>query len=286
MWPALLSALFFNMHLQLFGPLFTGYMGMGDKETFPLAMVAHQIPYSVVPTPPHTLGTQAHAQCAWGLECGKRVHMNTMVQMNPAGEIVFLHANMQKWLLAVETDFGEYPRRWQAIMPGPDMLVQPWPELSKTLFGCALRRVSSSTAAGLLQGWQADYSALLCTAFGLQQPHAPCTHSVIEQSDLMCRCDLESVVHQMLVSLRCEPAVALATARTEAMLPQHQRGGPLLTNERLHFEAGSADLMHVYMCALFASCEPEYQARLWPRYLWRTRAHCAYLCTARLIERT
>lgn len=135
-WPALLSALFFNMHLQLFGPLFTGYMGMGDKETFPMAMIAHQIPYSVIPAPPRTLGTVAASSCAWTYDCSERVHLNTMVQVDSAGEFAFLHANMQKWLLAVETDFSEYTRRWQALMPGPDMLVQSWPELSMKLFGC------------------------------------------------------------------------------------------------------------------------------------------------------
>lgn len=135
--PALLSALFFNMHLQLFGPLFTGYMGMGDKETFQMAMIAHHLPYSMIPITPRTLGTAGGEPCIWGTKCGKRVHLNTMVQVDPAGEIVFLHANMQKWLLAVETAFDEYPRRWQILMPGPDMRMQPWPELSLKLFGCA-----------------------------------------------------------------------------------------------------------------------------------------------------
>jgi hypothetical protein len=154
-WPALLSALFFNMHLQLFGPLFTGYMGMGDKETFPMAMIAHQMPYAVVPIPPRTLGVEADKSCVWGWRCGKRVHLNTMVQVNPAGEIVFLHANMQKWLLATETSFSEYPRRWQSIMPGPDALVQPWPELSTELFGCA--RAWCCWRSGCIRFWTCSY---------------------------------------------------------------------------------------------------------------------------------
>ena len=53
----------------------------------------------------------------------------------------------------------------------------------------------------------------------------------------------------MLVSLRCEPAVALAAAHAEAEMPPSQRGAPLLSNERLHDDAGWADLMRVYMCA-------------------------------------
>lgn len=58
----------------------------------------------------------------------------------------------------------------------------------------------------------------------------------------------------MLVSLRCEPAMADAAAHAEAALPRSQRGGPLLSNERLHFEGGTADLMKIYLCALWQMC--------------------------------
>ena len=163
MWPALLSTLFFNMHLQLFGPLFTGYMGMGDKETFPMAMIAHGMPYSMIPSPPRTLGVEAPATCRWRADCGSRVHLNTMVQVDSVGEIFFLHTNMQKWLLAVETDFSEYPRRWRAIMPGPDMLVQPWPELSMRLFGCELLHCGSARSTRCMHR---TLRAMVCVAAG------------------------------------------------------------------------------------------------------------------------
>jgi Mannosyltransferase putative len=136
-WPALLSALFFNIHLQLFAPLFTGYMGMGDKETFPMAFLAHGLPYSVVPTGPSALGKPVQRDCVLGFGCAPRVELNTMVQVTPAGSIAFLHANMQKWYLAVETDYKEHPLRWQALMPGPDSLVQAFRPLSVRLFGYA-----------------------------------------------------------------------------------------------------------------------------------------------------
>lgn len=57
-WPALVSALFFNIHSFLFAPLFTNFMGMGDKETFPFALIAHDYPYTTIKHHTYTVGLQ------------------------------------------------------------------------------------------------------------------------------------------------------------------------------------------------------------------------------------
>ena len=62
---------------------------------------------------------------------------------------------------------------------------------------------------------------------------------------------MERVLHDTIISLRCHPAVAAAARHAEATYSRHQRSTPMLTNERVLYEAGSADLMQVYMCALF-----------------------------------
>jgi hypothetical protein len=124
--------------MQLFAPLFTGYMGLGDKETFTMALLAHGLPYSVVPIGPAALGVQKSTDCFLGFSfaCSQRVNLNTMVQVAPSGNIAFLHANMQKWFLAVETEYSEHPQRWQTISPGPDNVLQPFKPLSMRMFGC------------------------------------------------------------------------------------------------------------------------------------------------------
>ena len=156
-WPALLSALFFNIHLHLFAPLFTGYMGIGDKETFPMAFIAHGLPYFVIPTGPAALGVETLKDCVPVVGCSHRVKGNTMVQSDPSDNILFLHANMQKWYLAVETSYKEHPLRWQAIMPGPDYTIQSFKPLSQRLFGCN----SGSSGCSALCACSKLYAVLL-----------------------------------------------------------------------------------------------------------------------------
>ena len=47
-WKSLLLALFFNLQGELYYPLMTDYMGLGDKETFPLAHLVLRQPYHFV----------------------------------------------------------------------------------------------------------------------------------------------------------------------------------------------------------------------------------------------
>jgi hypothetical protein len=150
-WPALVSSLFFNLHIHLFAPLFTGFLGQGDKETFPMAFLALGMPYSVIPTLPSSVGL-IDQYCSL-LGCKPAVRSNTMAQVNSKGEIVFLHANMDKWFLAVEASFSERVRHWQVISPGPDGLVQAFEPLAKSLWGCALDSFWQ-TADSLPSYWQ------------------------------------------------------------------------------------------------------------------------------------
>jgi hypothetical protein len=64
-WPALVSALFFNLNSFLFAPLFTNFMGLGDKETFAFALIAHGMPFSTVKYRTIAVGTP-HRVCKLG----------------------------------------------------------------------------------------------------------------------------------------------------------------------------------------------------------------------------
>jgi hypothetical protein len=55
-WPALVSALYFNLNSFLFAPLFTNFMGLGDKETFAFALISHGLPISTIQHHTHTVG--------------------------------------------------------------------------------------------------------------------------------------------------------------------------------------------------------------------------------------
>jgi hypothetical protein len=93
-----------------------------------MALLAHNMTYSVIPTVPSSVGL-LDQYCSL-LGCKPAVRSNTMAQFNSKGEIVFLHANMEKWILSVETSFAERIRRWQVISPGSDGIVQRFEPLS------------------------------------------------------------------------------------------------------------------------------------------------------------
>lgn len=132
-------ALHFNVHHWIYAPLFTNYMGMGDKETFAMALLALKQPFSAMPHPTGSLAF-TRRRCKLGM-CEQRLLTNSMVQFTRDGDIAFVHANMPpKWFLGVQTEWDEGLRRWTVISPGPNATVQPFPELSHSLWGCGPAR--------------------------------------------------------------------------------------------------------------------------------------------------
>lgn len=137
MWVPLVSALFFNIHGYLFYPLFTNYMGLGDKETFAFAMIAHGVQYSVVQHRSHSLGIVDRVCGLFG--CADKFYTNTIVQKDPHGSVLFLHTNMRpKWTMAVPPSFESAVRRWKMLSPGQDFLFEDFIAFSHREFGCAL----------------------------------------------------------------------------------------------------------------------------------------------------
>lgn len=124
-WQALMLALFMNCQGSLYYNLLTNYMGMGDKETLPMAMRMLQLPYHDVghawPTGSAGLMAQRESHDSLGTRLHERTlefRSNTMVQYHPStGALLLLHGNLAKWDLGVPTTWGNYTRRWQVITP-------------------------------------------------------------------------------------------------------------------------------------------------------------------------
>lgn len=134
-WPALALALHFNIHHQLYAPLFTNYMGMGDKDSYVMAILAMHLPYSMVQHSASALGF-ATRKCSW-ISCSDTMSTNSIMQHAPDGTMMFLHANMPpKWYLAVAADWEAQQRRWTVISPGPDTLLQSFKEAIDHHLGC------------------------------------------------------------------------------------------------------------------------------------------------------
>lgn len=133
-WEPLVSALFFNIHGYLFYPLFTNYMGLGDKETFAFAMIAHGTPYSVIPYRSSSLGI-LQPDCGM-FTCQEQLLTNTIAQKDPQGSLLFLHTNMKpKWSMAVPAAFESAVRRWRVLSPGIFYLHDDFVALSHGEFG-------------------------------------------------------------------------------------------------------------------------------------------------------
>ena len=114
LWQPLMSALYFNLNAHLFAPVFTSWMGMGDKETFAMAILAHGLPVAVESQPPSAVGKidKARKHQRRGL-----YGSNTMAQFYQR-QIMFLHANFEKWTLAVNAEFENRVSYWDVVMPG------------------------------------------------------------------------------------------------------------------------------------------------------------------------
>lgn len=146
-WPALALALHFNIHHHLYAPLFTYYVGMGDKESYAMAFLALKMKFTEVEHYPGSLGF-TKPRCSW-FSCAESMATNSMMQHAPDGSMMFIHANMPpKWYLAVPEDWQTRRRRWVMISPGPDELVQKFSDISEHVLGCVL--VMSLYMAGLM----------------------------------------------------------------------------------------------------------------------------------------
>jgi alpha 1,2-mannosyltransferase len=90
-WETLLLALYMQLHAAHFEPLLRDLHhlgGGGDKQTFIVSALATFTPFSMVPHPVASAGFLAANGAVY---CGL-----TMVQHDPAGRILFVHANLNK----------------------------------------------------------------------------------------------------------------------------------------------------------------------------------------------
>ena len=105
MWDALMLALYMNSFPSLFYPLTVNYMGMGDKETLPMAILHHGMTYGLIKEGPDSVGHASNDKPA--------VNGNTMMQHCPAGKPLFMHANLGKMTTHFPAHWNNYVRRWQ-----------------------------------------------------------------------------------------------------------------------------------------------------------------------------
>ena len=104
-WPALMLALFMNVHARAFVPLTVNYMGWGDKELLPRALQATHTAYALVQSHPEHVGVYTTQH---------RVFGNSMLQRAPRdGEPMFLHANVGKITRFDVAPWRAHVRRWQ-----------------------------------------------------------------------------------------------------------------------------------------------------------------------------
>ena len=116
-WRALLLTLFLNCQGSLYYNLLTNYMGVGDKETFPMAMRMLQQPYHAVGDdfPVGSAGLRGAPRRVGG---GASLQSTCMVQYHPAtGAPLLFHSNLNKWRLNVPTRWAAYRRRWSVMVP-------------------------------------------------------------------------------------------------------------------------------------------------------------------------
>ena len=106
-WPILMLACYMNSFPSLFYPMSVNYMGLGDKEIFPLAAKYLGMNYGLVDEGPDHVGVWTDRALVFG---------NTMLQHDEEGRATFLHANVGKWTAHVPHTFDSYLRRWQFSM--------------------------------------------------------------------------------------------------------------------------------------------------------------------------
>lgn len=104
-WDSLLLACYFNLNGNFYYPLFSGGPGQGDKETFPMAMLAvnktfYTIPSSVEPVGYFTI---------------RKFEGTAMLQHDPDGLPLFLHAHNPKLSLVLPEKLPSTRRRWASL---------------------------------------------------------------------------------------------------------------------------------------------------------------------------
>ncbi|QDZ22698.1 alpha-mannosyltransferase [Chloropicon primus] len=104
-WDGLMFGLYMNSFPKFFYPLTVNYMGYGDKETLPIAFLHVGLRYGIVDEGPDLVGHLSNFRSG--------VIGNTMLQHCPAGNPLFLHANMGKMHTFVPETWDNYVRRWQ-----------------------------------------------------------------------------------------------------------------------------------------------------------------------------
>ena len=107
-WEALMLALYMNSHPDFFYPLSVNYMGIGDKEIIPMAILALDKEYGIVEDGPDHVGMLTYLRAG--------VIGNTMMQHKPNGEPMFMHANIGKMSKHVPASRDMYVKRWQASL--------------------------------------------------------------------------------------------------------------------------------------------------------------------------
>ncbi|KAG2454624.1 hypothetical protein HYH02_000465 [Chlamydomonas schloesseri] len=121
-WRGLLAAAYMNIHGRLFWELLHCYVGKGDKETFAYGMLAAREPYWVSPIPAGSVGVEQEVCLKEGRgppRCRRQFLGNTMLQYDPDGVPLFMHANYYKWKLELPQHFdADWHRRWQVVQPG------------------------------------------------------------------------------------------------------------------------------------------------------------------------
>ena len=108
-WNALFLALYFNAFDHIFYPLFGGFMGIGDKEVFAVALRYFKDDFTIVPHDPDHVGIRDGSN--------GNIFGNTMLHRDLHGDPLFLHANKGKMTNHVpfDADFSssKYIRRWE-----------------------------------------------------------------------------------------------------------------------------------------------------------------------------
>ena len=104
-WDALMLALYMNSFPKFFYPLSVNYMGWGDKEILAFAILSLGEDYGIVEDGPDHVGIPDP------LKPG--VIGNTMMQHDPSGLPLFMHANLGKMSTHLPYKERFYKRRWQ-----------------------------------------------------------------------------------------------------------------------------------------------------------------------------
>ena len=104
-WDALMLALYMNSFPKFFYPLSVNYMGWGDKEILAFAILSLGEDYGIVEDGPDHVGVLSYMRPG--------VIGNTMMQHDPSGLPLFMHANLGKMSTHLPYKERFYKRRWQ-----------------------------------------------------------------------------------------------------------------------------------------------------------------------------